>query len=302
MSCLCDCCCTCVAVFVAVMWALLKFRVLPVPLMKVWFGLTTIFFICMTGMGCFFIDLLRFAGLPRLTTQKLCLRWLNWMFFAIIVLNPQIRIHIADEDKKRWAAIPPRSAVIMNHTSFWDTIQFAGLAPWSYFNGCRTLMKDSLHKLPIFGGICKRIGHFPVYFKSDEDGNFSVDKERQAVVMERVAKHIQQNGGIGLFPEGAVNKEPRTLKMFRQGSFQVVLDHKLPLYYFVAVGNDDTWHSKAPIGGKPADIWIKIGEYKIDHNKAPEAREIAAGSQEMMQKVVDELFQKRDAKRGKKSQ
>jgi len=73
--------------------------------------------------------------------------------------------------------------------------------------------------MPLFGRILAGIGHFGVYFKSMEDGKFSVDKEKMAVVELSVDKHLENGGVLCLFPEGTINTTPEDgLMAFRYGT------------------------------------------------------------------------------------
>ena len=102
----------------------------------------------------------------------------------------------------------PGSMLICNHTSFFDTrIVHAVASCWFYdvetfsfhwvfvaqtlvhaVNACAYLPLDIMRRLhayysthldniPVLGFVCKAVGHFPVKFKSDDYGKFSVDRE-----------------------------------------------------------------------------------------------------------------------------
>jgi 1-acyl-sn-glycerol-3-phosphate acyltransferase len=266
-----------------------KLRVLPVPVMRAWFALIIVCNILAMASLTLLIDLTRVAGLAsRDTTQYWCCVVCRVTFNLIIVLNPHIAVELDDKSRKLWAGIPRGCAVAINHTSFWDAFLFVGTAPYAYICYTRTLMKSTLRAIPIFGGVFDRVGHFPVYFKSDEDGNFGLDKERQEPVMKRVQAFIDKGGNIALFPEGAVNREPATLKMFRRGSFAIILENKLPLYFVVSCGNEVTWPSWAPFGGYPADIQLSVSKFDIDFAK-DDAASVAERLQKAMQAEVDRL-------------
>lgn len=293
-----DCCSlTCVAYIaapIAAIWFAMKARVVPKKLCIAWFAAVLIVNVLLTGLLTLLCDKLRVLGVPRRVTQVLCTYACSFTFGCVLFFNPQIKISI-DESRVKWAQIPVRSAMALNHVSFLDAFLFVGSAPLAYIYNCRTMMKDSLRKIPIFGGVFDRVGHFPVYFKSDEDGNFSLDKERQAPVMERVNKHLEENGRIALFPEGAVNKKPKEgLQMFRLGSFNIVLEKKLPLFYMCMVGNYDTWPHNAAVGGAPADIEVFINKFEIDYAK-DDAKSVAERLQKVMQADIDRLEAKRKA-------
>lgn len=41
-------------------------------------------------------------------------------------------------------------------------------------------------QLPFLGGICRMVGHFPVFFKNQDENSFGVDKQEQAKITEKV--------------------------------------------------------------------------------------------------------------------
>ena len=263
-------------------------RLLPLKVMRGWFALVLIVNLMLTGFFTFLADSLKYVGASRKTTQMLSTYVCVVTFRSIVYLNPQIQIYI-DESAQKWADIPGPSAIVLNHCSFWDAFLFVGTAPVNYIWNCKTLMKSSLRKIPIFGGVFDRVGHFPVYFKSGADGDFSVDKDRQVEVGERVSAHLQDGGRIAIFPEGAVNKTPHVLQTFRFGTFATIFQHRLPTYYFTVVGNNVTWPGNEALGGYPATIFVKVNKFDIDFDK-DEVKAVAAKLQETMQKQLDDMF------------
>merc|ERR1711865_206598 len=132
--------------------------------------------------------------------------------------------------------------LLCNHTSFLDTPMYTRLVPTRVLWHCRGYVGAFLFKMPLFGTIIKGIGHFGVYFKSTEDGKFSVDKEKMAVVEERVDEHLKQQGVLTLFPEGTVNKDPeKGLLPFRYGTFVKALKHNFRLWAFTSDGHEKCW-------------------------------------------------------------
>ena len=275
------------------MWVACRLRILPKKVMRGWFILVLICNVLVMASVSFVFDKLRLLGAPYWFTKILNTYVCRATFGSVVVMNPHIRIHMDDESWATWCEVPRRSCLVLNHTSFWDAFLFVGVSPWQYIWNAKTLMKDSLKKLPVFGSIFDRVGHFPVYFKSDADGNFSVDKERQAPVSEAVNQHLKDGGRICLFPEGAVNKNPRKLLPFRRGTFGTIMEHKLPVYYFVTAGNEDTWPYSAAVGGLPADIVISVKKFTIDFEK-DDAVQVATRLEAAMQAEVDVNYAKRD--------
>ena len=278
---------------IAVVLILLKLRKLPPAFMQGWFTAVLVCVVLLTGGTTFLIDMTRHLGVSKATTQIWCAIACKYIFGLLIQLNPQVRIRM-DETRQKWDKIPNASAVICNHTSFLDAFVFTGYSPTSYITNARTLMKDSLKKLPIFGGVFDRVGHFPVYFKSEEGGAFGVDPVKQAPVNERVQTHLETGGRIALFPEGQVNKNPATLMPFRNGTFSTIIKHKLPVYYVVMVGNDTVWPASSSTGvGAPTTIDIAIGSIPIDHESESDPAALSKKCQAAVQQTLDEINAKR---------
>jgi 1-acyl-sn-glycerol-3-phosphate acyltransferase len=275
-------------------YTLLRWRLVPQWVMRKWFLLSATAIIIPSSALLYLIDPLRHLGVPRQWVQSICLFIMAYAFKAVWWVNPQIRMHLqfdanVDDKPASWADVERSGmALTMNHTSFWDVFEMIGVTPMSHLHRMRTLMKASLRQIPIFGGIFDRVGHFPVYFKSDEDGNFHVDKEKQAVVTQHVNWHLKHGGSLIVFPEGAVNKHPETLQTFRYCTFATIFQHRMPLYYMVSVGNETTWPPREPYGGIPADIRVRIGKFPIDFDK-DDSKDVAQRLQQRMQQVRDEI-------------
>lgn len=124
---------------------------------------------------------------------------------------------------------------------------------WALWN-LRTFMDSGLFKLPLLGTVCRSIGHFPVYFKSAEDGKFSVDKEKNAAVGARVDEHLAGGGWLCLYPEGQMNKDPDQLLVFRLGSMQKALDFDARVAFCVFHNCQGTWGRRSKAGGMPATV------------------------------------------------
>lgn len=273
-------------------YVMCRWRLMPVPaLYKAWFLLTLL--IC--GIHCNLTTLIltllcRVGLISRVTSQGLCAVVCAWGFYYLILtLNPQLRVHISPTTRKLWNSLPHHSCVLVNHTSFFDSILFVGLAPYRYIFNTRTLLKASLLDLPIFGTVFRRVGHFPVYFRSQGESEFAVDKDKQEVVMRRLQSHLDQQGRIAFFPEGSLNKTPDTLKPFRLGMFGVAKANRLPLYYFITKGNNVAWPVDGVIGGAPADIYVHLGEVVGVNYDEMDPPKIAELSRSVMQECVSHV-------------
>ena len=271
---------------------LLKLRKLGASFYKFWFMGVLVTVVLLTGAVTFFIDQLRLVGVNNKTTQRWCAVACKYIFGLLLQLNPQIRVRM-DESRQKWANIPPRSACICNHTSFLDAFVFTAYSPASYIINARTLMKDSLRRLPIFGSVFDRVGHFPVYFKSEEDGSFGVDAERQAPVNEEVHRHLEDGGRIALFPEGQVNKNVTTLMPFRNGTFSTVIRNKLPVFYVIMVGNEIVWPPGTNGVGAPTTIDVVIGSIPVNHEVETDPAALSKKCQAAVQQALDEVHIKR---------
>lgn len=272
----------------------LYLRLVPAAAMRAWFAVTLAITVIALAAGTFVCDCFRYVGVPHSRTGDGCAVWSKMLFRLLAFFNPQISITF-DEKEQIWSDIPKRTAIVSNHTSFWDSFGFIGFAPLRWVHCGRTLYKASLRNVPVYGGVFDRIGNFPVYFKSEADG-FGVDKERQAQVAKDIQAHIDRDGNFGFFPEGSVNKTPRVLQPLRHGSFQIVIKNRLPLYMVIMCGNDETWPPGAYVGGYPADVLCSVRRLRaqVDYGTvtAPELAEIVRGE---MQEELDRLYSIRDA-------
>eukprot|EP00127_Corallochytrium_limacisporum_P003706 Clim_evm38s152 gene=Clim_evmTU38s152 len=180
------------------------------------------------------------------------------------------------------------SMIVMNHCSEIDGIIFPALCPGPQAQWLKVLLKASLFKVPVFGTLCKNIGHFAVHFSGKKQGDFSVDKKAQANVMKDVEKHVANGGILACFPEGQLNPTPEKLQMFRRGSFQVAVDNKLALYGCVMLGQDDAWPLDSWLGGGHAHIFYSIIKICDDAGQfdAPTLCELA---QTKMQEETDRV-------------
>ena len=98
--------------------------------------------------------------------------------FKYLVLLPCPWIQIQAPSQDEWSRLLDRTNVFvaLNHTSFLDSIIFAALCPPNVIKRYRTLMKASLFKLPLLGGVCEIVGHFPVAFVTEHEDEFQFDK------------------------------------------------------------------------------------------------------------------------------
>lgn len=143
---------------------------------------------------------------------------------------PWIRVH-GQQLKRKWKEIEKEGGpyIIANHNSKMDSLLILALLPFSFGPTLRTLVKDALFSLPLFGGMCTSVGHFPVYFKGTKEGmqlvpyechtitllyqillltkyrslcfmsctgDFRVNREAQAKVATAMDEYVKSGGGL----------------------------------------------------------------------------------------------------------
>mmetsp|Transcript_63510 Transcript_63510/g.138323 ORF Transcript_63510/g.138323 Transcript_63510/m.138323 type:complete len:307 (+) Transcript_63510:57-977(+) len=195
--------------------------------------------------------------------------------------------------------------ILSNHTSFIDTVLFVAAVPSRVLWRCRTYMASHLYNLPILATLCRCIGHFPVYFKSDAEGVFQVDKTRMEAVEKTVDEHLVGGGWLCFFPEGQMNKTPDVLMPFRYGGIKKAIDMDARMMMFVTCGNTSVWPRKETLGGFPGSVRYTMRLLARDGAKAlvaelrardkPEEKDLADAellarySRDEMQSVYDGL-------------
>lgn len=232
-------------------------------------------------------------GLSEPRRNALTCQGAHYFFRIVFLLCPFIKVK--GTEKIMWDKLSDGAArgifLCINHTSFLDGLVFAAYCPPSVIGYCRTLAKASLFKLPMFGAMCKMAGHFPVYFNSSKTGNFSVDKEAQAAVTERITEHISTGGHLTMYPEGQVNGTPRTLQLFRRGSFATAKQHQLGIWALLTKGCEVVWPKPEAIGGFPGtvsfDMFQLFTEEEVQSLDVPTMTEQA---QERMQARLDAMY------------
>lgn len=162
-----------------------------------------------------------------------------------------------------------RGAVIIgNHTSFLDTIITVAMIPLSKIHLVKMFVSPHLKKIPLLGDIVKAMNHLGVPFKdSSTTGGMEVDKEKMVELQQTLEDYVKGGGIAGWFPEGTM-KDDNVLEVgqFRAGGFALCAHVDVPIWCIAFVGNATCWPKKAPVGGRPARIRMKI--FKVcDHSK-----------------------------------
>lgn len=141
---------------------------------------------------------------PMLGTQRQrearCIA-ISSLTFRYLMLAPcaWIRVHGVGELHAALAeAGAQRGApyIIANHNSKLDSLLVTALLPTWIGPRLRSLIKAALFDEPLFGAICRRVGHFAVYYKGAREGDFGVNKEAQARVARDMDEFVAHDGGL----------------------------------------------------------------------------------------------------------
>jgi 1-acyl-sn-glycerol-3-phosphate acyltransferase len=285
---------------IAAWWIACRFRLCPVVFMRFWYGLCFLFTLISLNLSTLAVVLVsRFLKLyPKITAGRICMVLTSIHFKVFAFMTPHIRyipLYGAKTDKVfSDASSDKRHLVCWNHTSFNDGFAGMAIAPSDLCWNIRTVYKRSLNQIPLWGSTYARRNDFAVYFTSND--KFTTDKEKQAAETLRMEEWVtKEDGGITLFPEGQINKDPFTIQTIRFGMIKFAREHKMPIYICVQDGSYTSWPVDAPIGGFPADIFYT--NRKLDAPGENETvEETAARLQKVMQEMVDEIREFRKKK------
>jgi len=197
------------------------------------------------------------AVLPEKTAVTWSLRLFGLAVRVLFFFTPWMKVHNAPtgEQWRKMVPVDQSCLLMVNHTSQLDGFLFSLISPTSLLIKTRPLIKAGLLEIPILGPVMRMMGQLPVHFLKDEEGKFSVDKAKQAVVTERLVRHLREDAGIVFIcPEGTINRyDTRQLLPFRHGSFALAIQNRLPIYGICTLGNKGFWpNDSSP--GHPASI------------------------------------------------
>jgi 1-acyl-sn-glycerol-3-phosphate acyltransferase len=158
-------------------------------------------------------------------------------------------------------ALPGKSYMfIANHTSMTDVMLMLAVVK----NPFVFVGKKELVKIPLFGFFYKRAA-----IMVDRDS----PKSRLAVY-ERAQKRIKQGLSICIFPEGKVpDDESILLDEFKNGAFNLAIDHKLPIVPITFADNKKRL-SYTFFSGSPGEMRVKIHHFIETGNKAHNDKKI----------------------------
>lgn len=92
------------------------------------------------------------------------------------------------------------------------------------------------------------------------------------------------------FPEGQLNKNPRTLQILRRGAFSLPIAHHKAIWGFVNVGCEEAWPRRSAMGGFPCDIHVKLFKITDDASQFDNAG-LADFAGTAMQAELDKLYE-----------
>ncbi|GAB5357368.1 hypothetical protein AAMO2058_000368700 [Amorphochlora amoebiformis] len=204
---------------------------------------------------------------------------------------------------------------VMNHSSFIDSLVASVVL--SRCNGdFRFLMTEALFHIPMWGTMCRMLGHFPVFSKVNKSGSigdplaisadkhedFSLDRKKQAAIVRQIDAHIKGGGDIFIYPEGTINRSIRRglpvtgLLPFRFGGFSIAAKHEMQCVALIACGCDEIWPWRAGIGGLPGEITlaaVPLGRLKKDEDY----KEASKRMHDTMERIVLPLYKNLEANR-----
>ena len=217
-------------------------------------------------------------------------------FRLIVYLIPWLSIEyvpLSNSSSEPWSQLSKDSKplVLINHTSTFDAFFYSAMVPLNIIKNIKTLAKSGVFSIPVLGSILHSCGHFPVHFtKQTTVGSFSVDKEKQAIVLQKMEAHINKGYGISMFPEGQINRGNTTeLQSFRRGSFEIARRHNMPIWCFIHTGIDQFWPMNVrTVGGFPAKIRWSL--FKVENlNEDLELNEWVSQLQTIIQEKLNIL-------------
>eukprot|EP00438_Fugacium_kawagutii_P012959 Skav229729 [mRNA] locus=scaffold1287:41719:42624:+ [translate_table: standard] len=190
----------------------------------------------------------------------LVLMWRLVLFFCA-----WIRIDIEYADGPFLGASGKPAVLLMNHTSFMDSVLAVSMAPLKRSSDVRVLVANGIFKIPLLGTVMREMGLPEVPFKVTAEGSsggdptdLTVDKNLMHERLRAFNDHIK-SGGVGAwFPEGMVNLgDPTKLQEFRAGAFSILVDCDVEIWCCATVGCSACWPFKTLVGGLPAHIRAK---------------------------------------------
>eukprot|EP00929_Paragymnodinium_shiwhaense_P048991 TRINITY_DN24731_c0_g1_i1.p1 TRINITY_DN24731_c0_g1~~TRINITY_DN24731_c0_g1_i1.p1 ORF type:complete len:318 (+),score=78.30 TRINITY_DN24731_c0_g1_i1:70-1023(+) len=181
-----------------------------------------------------------------------------------------IGIHIEDPDKiaEAMGKSGRSSCVLVNHTSFMDTILALCIVPLKHAVRMKMMAAEYVFKMPVIGVLCGSMGHLPVAFKAksavgnqsaEDENNMSVDQEQIAVQQKKMDDFVASGGTSSWYPEGKMNTgDCGQVGTFRAGGMALPVKQDVEIWCMAITGASTCWPRKASMGGLPSRIGIHI--------------------------------------------
>jgi 1-acyl-sn-glycerol-3-phosphate acyltransferase len=137
---------------------------------------------------------------------------------SVLYSNPFVKKKIVNLHGEKFEK---SAIVIANHTSFLDT-----LATGMVTHKIIYLVNDWVYQSPVFGGVVKLAGYYPVS-QGLEDG------------VDHLRKKVEQGYSLMVFPEGT-RSEDNIVKRFHKGAFYLAEQYQLDILPMYIHGNSDS--------------------------------------------------------------
>ncbi|PBJ12657.1 1-acyl-sn-glycerol-3-phosphate acyltransferase [Flavobacterium sp. ACN6] len=187
------------------------------------------------GLGGIVMSILSFTIMPILPINKKAkmkgFRYVISKFMkSVLYSNPFIRKNVINNFNETFEK---PAVIIANHSSFIDILTIGMLSPKIIF-----LVSDWVYNSPIFGGVVRKAGFYPVS-EGLEGG------------VEHLRKKIEEGYSLMIFPEGT-RSENNAIKRFHKGAFFLADEFNLDIIPIVIHG---------------ASELIPKGDFVIHHGK-----------------------------------
>ncbi|MBL0736174.1 1-acyl-sn-glycerol-3-phosphate acyltransferase [Flavobacterium sp. GN10] len=187
------------------------------------------------GLGGIVMSIFSFTIMPILPFSKKskmkAFRYVISKFMkSVLYSNPFIRKKVVNNFNETFEK---PAVIIANHSSFLDILAIGMLSPKIIF-----LVSDWVYNSPIFGGVVRKAGFYPVS-EGLEGG------------VEHLRKKVEQGYSLMVFPEGT-RSENNVVKRFHKGAFFLAEEFKIDIIPVVIHG---------------ASELIPKGDFVIHHGK-----------------------------------
>lgn len=137
---------------------------------------------------------------------------------SVLYSNPFVKKQIINRNNETFKK---PSVIISNHTSFLDTLAIGMVTPKIIY-----LVNDWVYNSPVFGGVVKFAGYYPV--SKGVEGS-----------VEHLREKIEQGYSLMVFPEGT-RSEDNSVKRFHKGAFYLAEQFHLDVLPIYIHGNSET--------------------------------------------------------------